>query len=205
MAAAFLTWSGAAWATAVQVVRPGLMCRSARALAILSFQNGASRIGTVHQRPDDLRLKASGGCIDLVPGMTLGLVRRVANTVIVTYDAGHGVQAWFVPGIDVAVRQAAMVSPNVGENFALFSATLARDCPGAGWDRAENAAYRAPIAGVAKTLSTPAAGAMNQTVGRLCAGAVGAACANEVSISFLVHLGRLPDLEHAFCGSPPGP
>ncbi|MDP9097272.1 MAG: hypothetical protein M3N26_12095, partial [Pseudomonadota bacterium] len=49
-------------------IRPGLMCVSTDALARLTLPSGESRTHVPAPRPNDLRVAAAGGCIDIPPG-----------------------------------------------------------------------------------------------------------------------------------------
>lgn len=97
--------SAPAMAQTVTVIRPGLACISADALARLTLHGGDSRLDTPNPSSKAIRLAAQGGCVDLRIGQTMvaQVVRR--NTVIVTMDAGQGrgAQTFLLPSIDVRI------------------------------------------------------------------------------------------------------
>jgi hypothetical protein len=80
-------------------IKPGLMCRSADALAQLTLPNGDSRTHSAARRPHDLALAASGGCIDIPPNARVTVRQAFHNTSIVTYGSTDGAP-YVVPNID---------------------------------------------------------------------------------------------------------
>ena len=82
--------------------RPGLMCSSAEALAKLTLPNGSSRAALPRPRPEDLRIKTEGGCLDLHPGSRVTVVEAYHLTSKVTSDPGDGggARVFIVPNID---------------------------------------------------------------------------------------------------------
>ncbi len=96
--------------------RPGLMCASAEALAKLTLPDGSSRTASARPRPEDLRIKAEGGCLDLRPGSSRVMVVEAYHlTSKVTSDPGDGggARLFIVPNIDFepVPNQAAVAAP----------------------------------------------------------------------------------------------
>lgn len=89
-------------AQTLTAVRPGLMCTSAKALAVLTERDGSSRADSAKAKPGDAALKRRGGCIDIPPGAIVSLVRRDGNVSIVTYtpQPSRNRQFYFVPNVD---------------------------------------------------------------------------------------------------------
>lgn len=94
---------GPALAEIAHPVRQGVMCLSARALAILTLPNGDSRTHQATQRLGDLQLADAGGCVDLLPTMQLSVVRSFHNTSLVLTAGQDGEQGplYRVPNIDL--------------------------------------------------------------------------------------------------------
>jgi hypothetical protein len=82
--------------------RPGVMCVSADALARLTLPSGDSRTHAATTTPELQGLAASGGCIDIQPGMRVTVQKAFKNTAVVTYrPAGaQSDQTFVVPNID---------------------------------------------------------------------------------------------------------
>ena len=81
---------------------PGVMCASADALARLTLPGGDSRTHTATPEPQALSLAASGGCIDIKPGIRVSVQKAFKNTSVVTYR-GPGAQVdqtFVIPNID---------------------------------------------------------------------------------------------------------
>ena len=97
--------------------RPGLMCTSAEALAKLTLPDGSSRTTTARPRPEDLRVRAAGGCIDIPPGAQVTVIEAFRNTSSVSFDPGDGggARVFTVPKIDFTTApnqaQAAAAAP----------------------------------------------------------------------------------------------
>ena len=85
--------------------RPGLMCMSADALAKLTLPDGSSRAALPRPRPEDLRTKAEGGCVDLHPGgsrVTVVESYRLTSKVTADPGDGGGTRAFTIPNVDFA-------------------------------------------------------------------------------------------------------
>jgi hypothetical protein len=83
---------------------PGVMCASADALACLTLPGGDSRSHAAAPEPQALSLAASGGCIDVKPGIRVSVQKAFKNTSVVTYR-GPGTQidqTFVIPNIDFA-------------------------------------------------------------------------------------------------------
>jgi hypothetical protein len=83
-------------------MHPGVMCASADALARLTLPDGDSRTHAAAPEPQTLSVAASGGCIDIKPGITVTVQKAFKNTSVVTYR-GAGVQTdqtFVIPNID---------------------------------------------------------------------------------------------------------
>ena len=91
-----------ALADTLVATNPGLMCTSAAALAKLTRPDGTSRTAYPEARPEDWSIKQAGGCIDIVPGSEVTVLRAMKNTSVVSYDAHDGRRAlsFTVPNID---------------------------------------------------------------------------------------------------------
>ncbi len=90
-------------------VRPGVMCLSAQALAILTLPNGDSRTHQPSQRERDAQVASQGGCVDLAPAMHLLVHRRYHNTSLVYVTGQDGAAAgalYRVPNIDLEITAA---------------------------------------------------------------------------------------------------
>ena len=87
----------------VVVIRPGVACASASALAALTLPDGSSRSARLGARPKYVAIATRGGCIPLKLGaqMTTTAIRRLTD--IVAYDSGdgRGVRALYIPRIDL--------------------------------------------------------------------------------------------------------
>ena len=81
---------------------PGVMCASADALARLTLPGGDSRTHASAPEPQALSLAASGGCIDIKPGITVTVQKAFINTSVVTYRGPNAQtdQTFVVPNID---------------------------------------------------------------------------------------------------------
>lgn len=79
-----------AFADQLVATRPGLGCRSLRALAVLTRPDGSSRIGTPQEKPGDAELKASGGCLDIPEGARAVIQKYWHHTALVSFDPGDG-------------------------------------------------------------------------------------------------------------------
>lgn len=84
--------------------RPGVMCVSADALAKLTLPDGSSRSAVPRPRPEDLRTKAGGGCIDIPPRARVTVLEAFRMTSSVTFDPGDGGgrRAFTVANVDFA-------------------------------------------------------------------------------------------------------
>lgn len=95
-----------AWAEDHVVVKPGIMCRSSAALAILTLPGGDSRTHRLPPRDRDLTTAGKGGCQDLRIGQFLNVVKMFRNTAIVTLVVDkpwEGPPAFYIaPTIDLA-------------------------------------------------------------------------------------------------------
>ena len=82
--------------------RPGLMCTSADALAILTLPDGSDRATSPRARPGDLATEREGGCIPIPRGARVSVQTARRNTSIVTYDAGdgRGARSFVAPNVD---------------------------------------------------------------------------------------------------------
>ena len=83
-----LSLSSLAEAEEAVVAKPGIMCSSSEALAILTLHGGNSR--THREKPEarDLDLASRGGCRDLQIGERLSVLERFRNTAIVVPAPG---------------------------------------------------------------------------------------------------------------------
>ena len=83
-----LWFSSLAEAEEAVVAKPGIMCSSSEALAILTLHGGNSR--THREKPEarDLDVASRGGCQDLQIGERLSVLERFRNTAIVVPAAG---------------------------------------------------------------------------------------------------------------------
>ena len=99
-------------------VRQGVMCVSAKALAILTLPNGDSRTHQARQRVGDLQIADEGGCVDLQPTMNLSVYRSYHNTSLVftiPQDGGPG-PMYRVPNIDL--QMSAVSTSDAGQSAA---------------------------------------------------------------------------------------
>lgn len=87
----------------VVVIRPGVACASASALAALTLPDGSSRSARPGPRPKYLAIASRGGCVPLRLGvqMTTMAIRKLTD--IVAYDSGdgRGMRAFYIPRIDL--------------------------------------------------------------------------------------------------------
>jgi hypothetical protein len=83
---------------------PGVMCASADALARLTLPGGDSRTHAATPEPQTLSLAASGGCVDIKPGIRVTVQKAFRNTSVVTYrgPSAQTNQTFVVPTIDFA-------------------------------------------------------------------------------------------------------
>ena len=84
-------------AKTVTVTKPGIMCRDARALAILTRHGGDSRTHLDKPTGADLYVVQQGGCVDLQVGTTLDVEQEFYNTAITSGDVRYT-----VPRIDLS-------------------------------------------------------------------------------------------------------
>lgn len=98
-----------AHAEIVHPVREGVMCLSARALAILTLPNGDSRTHRPGHDGNDLEIASAGGCVDLRPDMALDVHRSYHNTSLVWVLQQDGARSplYRVPNIDLRFEDAA--------------------------------------------------------------------------------------------------
>jgi hypothetical protein len=102
LALSFGVLSNHAQADDLIATHPGVMCVSADALARLTLPGGDSRTHAAAPEPQTLSVAASGGCIDIKPGITVTVQKAFKNTSVVTYR-GAGVQTdqtFVIPNID---------------------------------------------------------------------------------------------------------
>ncbi len=90
------------------VSKPGIMCSSSEALAILTLHGGNSR--THREKPEavDLDVARRGGCQDLQIGQRLSVLERFQNTAIVVQPAGPWLATadrFVVPLIDLTLAR----------------------------------------------------------------------------------------------------
>ncbi|MGF7134479.1 hypothetical protein P3T40_005983 [Paraburkholderia sp. EB58] len=106
---------------------PGVMCASADALAHLTLPSGDSRTHTAAPEPQMLTLAASGGCIDIKPGIRVTAQKAFKNTSVVTYRGPDAQidQTFVVPNIDFV--------PATGEHTQTAAANAVQaSTPGSG-------------------------------------------------------------------------
>ena len=95
----------AAHADLLRSTKPGVMCRSADALAKLSRPDGSSPTVDATPSPAVQAIADAGGCNNFRPGTVVILVNARRNTSIVRADSqtGDGVlDTFFVPNVDYA-------------------------------------------------------------------------------------------------------
>lgn len=87
----------------VVVIRPGVACTSASALAALTLPDGSSRSARPRAKPTYVAIANRCGCVPLTLGveMTTTAIRKLTD--IVAYDPGdgRGMQAFYIPRIDL--------------------------------------------------------------------------------------------------------
>jgi len=85
-------------------MHPGVMCASADALSRLTLPGGDSRTHAAAPEPQTQSLAASGGCIDIKPGIKVTVQKAFKNTSVVTYRApgAQTDQTFVIPNIDFA-------------------------------------------------------------------------------------------------------
>ncbi len=124
-----LGWSALAatpaGATLLKNVRPGVMCRSADALAKLTLPDGSSRSAGSNAPLAMKAMATAGGCVDLDGSGVIVLAKDIRkNTSIVSYvdyaGGGDGPQPYYVANVD-------FVPFAVPKNA--FNDELARHCP----------------------------------------------------------------------------
>ena len=187
--------------------RPGLMCTSPGALAVLTLPDGSNRGASPRAHPDDDVTKRSGGCIDIPTGARVTVHQRRINTSIVSYDPGDGNRTFIVPNIDFSVEHEAASTQAVvpaNDPITAFFSALGRECPGFGWEHADMRAYGAPLEEAAKSLTPSQHGELTIAVTSNCRGDSGLECGNTVAIDHIVQAGHLDALAHAFCAAAPG-
>jgi hypothetical protein len=96
--------SAHALADELVATRPGVMCASADALGRLTLPGGDSRTHAATATPETQSLAASGGCIDIKPGIRVTVQKAFKNTSVVTYRAAdaQSEQTFVIPNIDFA-------------------------------------------------------------------------------------------------------
>ena len=127
--------AGPTLADTAHPVRHGVMCLSAKALAVLTLPDGDSRTHQPRLRDSDRQIAEEGGCIDLDPAMRLSVYQSFHNTSLVlpTQRSGARGPLYRVPNIDLQISadpvgnasQKAVLPPDVS------------DVKGAGLSRAE--------------------------------------------------------------------
>ena len=95
--------AGPASADTARPVRPGVMCLSAKALAILTLPDGDSRTHQPKPHDGDRQLAEYGSCVDLDPAMRLGVFQTYHNTSLVFPTPRNGARGplYRVPNIDL--------------------------------------------------------------------------------------------------------
>ena len=94
-----------ALADTVRVVRPGVACVSADALAALTLPDGSSRSAQPSAETRYISVASQGGCIPLALGVQMMTTAIKRQTDIVSFDPGDGLGArsFWIPKIDVEV------------------------------------------------------------------------------------------------------
>ena len=102
-----------ALATTATVVRPGIMCVSAGALAILTLPNGDSRTHRANLNQRDHQTATEGDCTDLLATMRFVVYRTYHNTslVAVDHDSGEKSSVYWIPNIDITFSRARSDTP----------------------------------------------------------------------------------------------
>ena len=95
-------------ADTVTVVRHGVSCASADALAKLTRPDGSSLVDGQLATHEAMQLAIQGGCTRLQIGQTFTATSIRKNTTIVTADAGdgQGIRPFYLPNIDLSIHRA---------------------------------------------------------------------------------------------------
>ena len=109
-------------------IRPGVMCISADALAKLTLPDGSSRSAAPRPRPEDLRTKAEGGCIDIPQRARVTVLQGHRLTSSVAFDPGDGGgrRTFTAPNVDFVPAEAAPVQGAANAGTATVLATSTR-------------------------------------------------------------------------------
>lgn len=158
--------SAHALADELVATRPGVMCVSADALARLTLPSGDSRTHAAAVTPETQSLAASGGCVEIKPGIRVTVQKAFKNTSVVTYRAAgaQNEQTFVIPNIDFATAtggvtpvaaQAAPVSASATNTAAAApasAATAATAAPASALAQGYRVAQRVPTADRAGTV-----------------------------------------------------
>lgn len=136
--------SAHALADELVATRPGVMCVSADALARLTLPSGDSRTHAAAVAPETQSLAASGGCVEIKPGIRVTVQKAFKNTSVVTYRAAgaQNEQTFVIPNIDFAAATGGVTPVAAQAAPAPASAT--------------NAATAAPASAAAAATAAPA-------------------------------------------------
>lgn len=99
MTLVFIAASFPSFADELVAYKPGVMCKSAKALEKLTLHGGDSRTHAHPVRGEDLAVASEGGCIDIPAGAKVFVQQGFKNTSIVLYPLGSG-DIYTIPNID---------------------------------------------------------------------------------------------------------
>lgn len=185
-------------------VRPGLMCRSAEALAQLTLPDGS---------PRDLARARASFCLPLPDGARLQVRSSQRNTSVVLYDAhdGTGPRPFIIPNIDVrplrfsgpalGPKDRATAPPPQPGTLDAFWHAVEQTCPDKPWRGSIGGRLAGPLDTI--PIPEPRRAALEAEIERACADTNGITCPSTVTIKFLLAAGEQGQLVQAYCEAEP--